>query len=900
MYYYEKGSGRIAKELFSHFYYGTDKRLILLEFQDTKETFIISDKHLKAYFLKGNSQLTTDDKLTIYRELFKGRTDVYAKSFVNQDGKIQYYPSYQYGWRNLPPDKRKTDSLTNDVLIKHFRGDDSVGIFPITLKDTCYFLAVDFDKKDWKEAVAVFRKVARQRGIEAYVEISRSGDGAHVWFFFETEVSCQTARRFGKKLLELTMQESKSISFSSFDRMFPNQYFLPKGGFGNLIALPLQGKSYVNGCTVFVDDSFKPYSDQWQYLKNAKKVTIEQINSILNLSFSDDFSEKTLQVELSNEIKIKKSSISAKTAHYLKKLASFSNPEFYKKQAMRQPTYNIPERIYLFREDDESLFLPRGLITKLNEQFSDLSIVNKQYSHSDIRVSFHGKLRFEQEVALSDLTRLDNGILCAGTGFGKTVLGAALISKHQKKTIILVHNRQLMEQWLERVSTFLEVDEESAVRYTPSGRKKEIGCIGQYGASKKWRSKIIDVVMIQSLFKLENIEDFLKDYDMMIVDECHHVTALQFERVVAKFGGRYLYGLTATPERKNGHEPILFQRIGEINHTAEDLQLNLEKELYLRLTSFGKLSQEKIHSSNFNELSEWLIKDTTRNKMICTDICDAFKNNRKSLVLVNRVEHIGILGQYLKQNGVEDVFLLSGSTKRKHSKKAIEEIIKLDNKPFVLISTAKFVGEGFDLPKLDTLFLTTPISWKNNVIQYVGRIHRTYERKSTVKVYDYLDIHIPYLERMYQRRQVAYRKMKYKVKMEKEQSLYQVDNYEKSFRDDLANSSSEIVIRASKLSYDRIIEFLLYFNDKNVIIQYSKFNRAIDWLKRIENKKLQLIFVNEKIKSDLVVIDSSIVWYGEIPIFGKQYNCDNSLLRLESPEIAKEFLTNHFYENNKK
>ncbi|MGT2912893.1 TOTE conflict system archaeo-eukaryotic primase domain-containing protein [Streptococcus criceti] len=587
---------------------------------------------------------------------------------------MQYYPSYHYGWRNLPPEKRTYAPLTDEVLKNHLRGNNRIGLFPISQSDTCSFLAIDFDKKDWRDAVTAVRQAADQQGVEAYVEISRSGNGAHVWFFFDNDIPCKQARDFGKTIIKLAMQESKSISFSSFDRMFPNQDLLPKGGFGNLIALPLQGDSYKEGRTVFVDRDFKPYKNQWKYLQDVNRISSKQLKNVLTIENESKKDSKELSLSLSNVLKIDKSTLSTKTAYFLKNLASFPNPEFYLKQATRQPTYQTPERIYLFEENDKELRLPRGLLTRIKQEFEQVNVSDERPRQETIQVSFTGQLRLEQEVALSDMTNKENGLLCAETGFGKTVLGAALIARLQKRTIVLVHNRQLLEQWLDRLSDFLYFEEDEAVRYTPSGREKRIGHIGQYQAAKKWTSGLVDVVMIQSLFKHDNIDKFLSSYGMMIVDECHHVTARQFEKVVAQFSGQYLYGLTATPERKNGHEPIVFQRIGEILHIADKEDTNFEKYLTLHLTSFGKLDIEKSKSTNFSELNQWLAEDVTRNKMIGQDIYRSYQEGRKILVLVNRVEHIEHLGELLQQKQLMHVFYLSGRTKRKDVQKNLEKL----------------------------------------------------------------------------------------------------------------------------------------------------------------------------------------------------------------------------------
>ncbi|MBY4972343.1 DEAD/DEAH box helicase family protein [Streptococcus suis] len=891
-YYYEKSTGKVAKHLARFPYYATDKILNLLQFQDNNQQFLISDKHLHDYFEKQKHQLCTDEKLSILFSLFKGRVDVYAKSYIDENGKINYFPSYNYGWKKLPVEKRTCQPLTKQVLLTHLRGEMSIGIFPMSLSDTCSFLAIDFDKKNWREEVSILRDTAEKYGFEGHIEISRSGNGAHLWFFFEEEIACQQARNVGKRLLELAMQESKDIRFSSFDRMFPNQDILPKGGFGNLIALPLQGEAFKKGRTVFVDKHFQPFSEQWTYLQQVQKVGQKKILDFLGQEFSDFVDNTVLDCSLSNVIRVEKRAISSKTNYLLRKLASFSNPEFYLKQATRQPTYQTPERIYLFEETDEALHLPRGILASLQEIFETVTVTDNRNILSMIQITFKGMLRFEQELALADLLASENGLLCAETGFGKTVLGAALIAQRKCRTIILVHNRQLMEQWLERLDEFLEIEEEEAVRYTPSGRIKVIGHIGQYGASKKWRSKLVDVVMIQSLLQLDAISDFLSDYDMMIVDECHHVTALQFEKVVAQFAGQYLYGLTATPERKNGHQPIVFQRIGPILHTAQSEQFEFNKRMLLRLTSFGKLDLEQSRSTNFSVLNDCLAKDLNRNTLIVQDIFKLYQEKRNILVLVNRLEHIKLLEKLLIEKEMTNIFCLSGASKRRDTKELLKRISELDeNSPFVLISTGKYIGEGFDMPKLDTLILAAPLSWKNNLIQYAGRLHRPYQGKTEVRIVDYLDIHVPYLEKMYQKRQIAYRKMAYQVGEKKQtQVFYSGRNYEEKFREDLRNTRSTVHLQLHSFTSSRIQELLGLLLGKQVVIQVSKSHKLSEWLTGVNSDNVKVKLVPERIGTTTVILDSNLVWYGNLSPFTYHSDDQASLLRLESQSIATELL----------
>ena len=853
-----------------------------------KSQFVMERSQFEEIFQLQSSRLTTQEKLQLFTSVFAGRYDVYAKSFINDQGKIQYFPSYDYGWKQLPPEKRSFQTLTNSVLKSHFRGEIAIGIFPMHLDDSCYFLVLDLDEGDWKEAGLTIHRIAREHQIESHLEISRSGQGIHIWFFFEEAIPSREARLFGKKLLELAMQESMQLSFDSFDRMFPNQDVLPKGGFGNLIALPFQGEAYHQGRTVFVDEYFQPYEDQWRYLQEIQRVSTAKVALLIQEELGKQELDKELKVVLSNMIQLEKSSVTPKTLFFLKNMASFSNPEFYLKQTMRQPTYQIPERMYLFGESDHYLWLPRGLLYPLQDKFKQVVVEDRRKVQRSIRVAFKGELTLEQELALSDMTSKENGLLHAETGFGKTVLGAALISKRKTKTIILVHNKQLLDQWLDRLNHFLTFEEKEATRYTASGREKVIGYVGQYGGTKKWLSKLVDVVMIQSLFKLENSQSLLDEYEMMIVDECHHVSALMFEKIVAQFRGKYLYGLTATPERKNGHEPIVFQRIGEILHTADKRETDFKRQLQLRFTSFGHLEIEKTKASNFIQLSDWIATDSVRNQMILKDILDQVAEGRNILVLVNRIQQIDVFEKLLKEKEVDDFYIISGKTKVRERTSLLETLEQLD-KGFVLLSTGKYIGEGFDLPQLDTLILAAPFSWKNNLIQYAGRIHRNYKDKSLVRIFDYVDIHVPYLEKMFQKRQVAYRKMDYCViEGEEKQFVYVDSRYENVLREDLAGERQECMLILPYVHQTKLMNFLKEFRISQIEICIPETVANKSWLYQLKSKKIKVSFTQSKIVTPILLVNKTIVWYGAMPLLGKVD--EMTILRLESASIASEIV----------
>ena len=873
-------------DVFSSF--NGDSEFFLCKHLKDKSQFVMERSQFEEMFQLQSSRLTTQEKLQLFTSVFAGRYDVYAKSFINDQGKIQYFPSYDYGWKQLPPEKRSFQTLTDSVLKSHFRGETAIGIFPMHLDDSCYFLVLDFDEGDWKEAGLTIRRIARERQMEAHLEISRSGHGLHIWFFFEEAIPSREARLFGKKLLELAMQESMQLSFDSFDRMFPNQDVLPKGGFGNLIALPFQGEAYHQGRTVFVDEQFQPYEDQWRYLQEIQRVSTAKVALLIQEELGKQELDKELKVILSNMIQLEKSSVTPKTLFFLKNMASFSNPEFYLKQAMRQPTYQIPERMYLFGESDHYLWLPRGLLYPLQDKFKQVVVEDRRKVQRSIIVEFKGELTFEQELALSDMISKENGLLHAETGFGKTVLGAALISERKTKTIILVHNKQLLDQWLDRLNRFLTFEEAEATRYTPSGREKVIGYVGQYAGTKKWLSGLIDVVMIQSLFKLENSQSLLDEYEMMIVDECHHVSALMFEKVVAQFRGKYLYGLTATPERKNGHEPIVFQRIGEILHTAGKRETSFKRQLQLRFTSFGHLEIEKTKASNFIQLSDWIATDLVRNQLILKDILAQVAEGRNILVLVNRIQQIDVFEKLLKEKEVDDFYIISGKTKVRERTSLLEILEQLD-KGFVLLSTGKYIGEGFDLPQLDTLILAAPFSWKNNLIQYAGRIHRNYKDKSLVRIFDYVDIHVPYLEKMFQKRQVAYRKMDYRViEGEEKQFVYVDSRYENVLREDLAGERQECMLILPYVHQTKLMKFLKEFRISQIKICVPETVANKTWIDQMKSKKIKVSFTQSKIVTPILLVNKTIVWYGAMPLLGKVD--EMTILRLESACIVSEIV----------
>ena len=720
-----------------------------------------------------NISLSVNEKIKLFRSLFKGREDVYARRFENIiTNKSGYFPV---------KNKDIFLPITDEIIKSHLQGynekefskkDFTAGIYPLLKDDSTNFLAIDFDEEDYKTEVKHFSDICKKLALPAYVEISRSGLGAHIWFFFANPIPAQLARQLGTFLLSKTMEEYPRLDFSSYDRMFPAQDFLPKGGLGNLIALPLQNKPRKNSFSVFVDEHFIPYSDQWQILSNIKKINAFEIENILNqntntfdklfdeppkyVSNSKQQDQETLKdivlpdvikAVLSDLLYVDTSNIPPKLLNAIKKLAAFRNPEFYRFQAMRLPIYNKPRVISCAELSEIYIALPRGCINSLKNLLNKLNIKfelqDKRLSGNKISVSFNGKLKREQKSLAAKILKNENCIMSAPTAFGKTVVAANIISKRKTNTLILVHRKQLLEQWKERLSAFLK------------GKKIKIGVLG---AGKSKANYQVDIAMLQTLSRKEDLRDIMLKYGQIIIDECHHIAAFSFEQVVKYFKGKYVLGISATPERKDGHQPIVSMQCGEI--ILADKKYNFEN-ISERFVNYKTTDFEYHHDNlEIHDIYENLYKNENRNKIICDDIIKEYNQTKSCVVLTERKEHLLLLLEKLKD--CKNIILMKGGM----GSKQIKEIKnRLENMPkhegIILLSTGKYLGEGFDYHRLDRLFLTMPISWKGTLIQYAGRLHRKYENKQDVIIYDYVDEKVPVLYKMYLRRKRAYRLMKY-------------------------------------------------------------------------------------------------------------------------------------------
>ena len=739
---------------------------------------------------KESKKISNTEKIKIFMDVFKGRTDIYAKRWTsNKTGKSGYSPVCINEFNTYKCDKsrmkcnecpnRILDSLTEEIILKHLQGKITIGIYPLLPGDLCNFLAIDFDKKTYEKDVTAFWNTCDELNVPIYVEKSRSGNGAHVWIFFEESISARVARKMGNILLTKTM-EKESLDLGSYDRLFPNQDTMPKGGFGNLIALPFQGESSKKGNTVFVNKYFEAEENQIDILNNIKRMKNSEVYDFVDKYNEDDYKEPDIEENLNddeipkkenikyitftnnvecifdNQIYIKKLKLLPNEITYLKRLASFPNPKFYELQKYRMPIYNTPRIISCFEEDERFLILPRGCLEKIKEicEKSNVKLIVKDTREKGIKIdyNFNGKLDKKQEKAMNELLKYNTGILWAPTGFGKTVIGAKIISELRTNVLIIVNRNNLLEQWKERLSYFLNIN------------KKEIG---QIAAGKEKLNGKIDIASFQSLFKKDNVEEIIKNYGLVIVDECHHVASFSFEKVLKAVRSKYVYGLTATPIRKDRWHRITYMQCGDIRVRVTNSELKQNKKIehtvLVKRTNYKYNPIEIKEKIQYTEILKDMCHNPFRNSMIIEDIKKCTIEGRVPIVLTERIEHLNVLNEKLKTLNVP-VVIYKGKM-GKNQLKEIQNIIKeadAKNSSRIILATSNSIGEGFDDSRLDTLFLTMPVSWKGRIVQYVGRLHREHEDKKKVIVYDYLDDD-KLLEKMYYRRLKGYKIAGYEI-----------------------------------------------------------------------------------------------------------------------------------------
>ncbi len=711
-----------------------------------------------------------EEKIALYRSLFVGREDVFALAWSNQrSGKSGWTPAVRGGWANAKSANREYLPFTDEVIGRHLAGEIHAGLYPMLHDDFCRLLACDFDGPGWVLDALAYLDAAHDAGVPTLIERSRSGDGGHAWVFFAGKVKASAARRLGVYLIREAMTIRAELDLASYDRLFPTQDFMPKGSFGNLIALPLQGEHRQRDMTVFLDPStLEPFGDQWECLSSIESLSIEALDSLASgigeLATGPDAqtyrrpskpsagapAPPKIPAQAGAMLAIDRIGVPPALVAALKHLASLHNPEFYKKERLRFSTWDTPRFIRCYRETLGQLLLPRGLQERargiVTEAGSTLTVTDRFAPVSPIAVELGATLVPEQFEALRVLSSNDLGMLVAPPGSGKTVIGCALIAQHRVATLVIVDRKPLVEQWRNRLMTHLDLKSQQ---------------IGQLGGGRNKPTGVVDVAMVQSLARRDDIAELTAGYGMVIVDECHHVPAVTFERAVREIPVRRWVGLTATPYRQDGLQALMAMHCGPVRHTMVAPSAAARHTLDLIVHETDHRAEEGQH---IQTTFRGLVENEKRTAAICEDVAAASRSGRNCLVLTRWTQHLEAIVRQLEDRGV-DALVLHGQM-GKNARAAVIE--RLEGPPgpgvgLVLAATASLLGEGFDCPPLDTLFLAFPIKFRGSVVQYVGRVLRPTAEKTSVVVHDYVDTLVPVLARMHNDRRAAYASLGFDV-----------------------------------------------------------------------------------------------------------------------------------------
>jgi superfamily II DNA or RNA helicase len=748
---------------------------------------------------------TTKQKIALFRRLFHGRPDVFPIRWENRaTGRSGYAPACANEWRRGICEKPKIkcsacpnqafQAVDDASIERHLRGTDAngapfvMGVYPLLADNTCSFLAADFDEGEWQRDVFAFRETCQRHQIPVAVERSRSGNGGHAWIFFEEPIPATSARRLGAFLITDTMERVPDIGFRSYDRFFPSQDTMPAGGFGNLIALPLQGLARSSGNSEFIDDSCSPYPDQWAFLSAIEPMARSRVDRLIEeasasgrilgvrIPLIDEDEEPWLAppsrrqappatigplpvaitLVQADQIYIPRHALPPPLIARLIRIAAFQNPEFYAAQAMRRSTHDKPRIVSCAELTSHHVALPRGCFDAVCDLLSSVGIAvtveDRRTAGAPIPFEFTGALRPNQEQAIAALLPHDTGVLAASTAFGKTVVAIRIVAERGLNTLILVHRRQLMDQWIERLTAFSNLPRDA------------IGMIG--GGRRKPRGQV-DVALIQSLVRKGEVNDIVGDYGHLIVDECHHLSAVSFELVARRSKARYILGLSATVTRKDGHHPIIVMQCGPIRHRvdarSEAAKRPFDHVVLIRDTSFQLQATLDTSSPSIQDVFKEMVADEPRNDLIFDDVLHALESGRSPVVITERTAHLEIMAKRLERFAKHVIVLRGGQSEKQRREVATRLAAIPQAEERVIVATGRYLGEGFDDSRLDTLFLTMPIAWKGTLAQYAGRLHRLNDAKREVIIYDYVDMRVPVLARMAAKRRLGYQSIGYKI-----------------------------------------------------------------------------------------------------------------------------------------
>lgn len=898
----------------------------------------------------------------------RGRKDLYDLRYTNpKTGKNGYYTQCFNRWDRGCHIQKKDGVRCKDCELRAYKpvtlplikahmngtdpnGNDVVAIYPMLENNLCQLLVFDFDnhakgaeQEDyaniddrWKEEINALRRICKNLDVDAVVERSRSGRGAHLWIFFKEMIPARLARKFGFALLEKGAESVNLKSFKYYDRMIPTQDALPEGGLGNVIALPLQGMALKSGNSAFVDENWNAYEDQLKVLAGTRRLTRQEIEDYLSLWYSTGFTsedngtdapwDKNSEIEagsvkgvvrivLADRIYIDSSGMSNKTKRQFRRMATFSNKQYFQNQAMDMPNYDESRFIYLGSDEGKYIVLPRGLREEILKKFDNAGISykieDKRTQGRELNISFKGELRESQIPAVETMLENETGILHAATAFGKTVVCCDMIARRGISTLILVDRADLMNQWIKRLDEFLDIAEELPEYQTKTGRtRKRKSLIGNLQGAHDTLTGIVDVAMIRSLKKKDGFHPMLKEYAQVYFDECHHAASDSAIEVLQEINAKYVYGVTATPKRGDGKEKINEFLLGPIRYrfTAKDRaeEQNIDHLVYPRFTRTVK-PHHLSKTPYGNDAYELIRNNDVRDEQIIRDVADCVQAGRTPVVLTKYVDHANKLSERLKKYA-DRLILLTGANGTKARRAQVKELNEVDDSDsLILVGTGSLLGEGFDFPRLDTLFMATPVSGENVVEQYVGRLNRDYDGKENVIVYDYVDSHIPKFDKMYAARLKAYKKIGYELcvnmdgEKQKANAIYDIENYAETYWKDLEEANSAVVVSSPRLNnqkVDRIINMLGKRRELGVKVtivtwhpdayKYGKDDVRMELMERLRKAGFEIRLVEESCEH-YAVIDNEIVWYGSVNLLSKE-DAEDNLMRVCSKDIAAELL----------